>query len=171
MNVVMRRGGLVLMALVLVFVTGVGAAGAQTALDQAAQTLRGDPVYVDPAAEKAGDIDAGRLRELIRSGDTPVYVAVVPAAALQEADGDPGRLAVLLGEQVRQPGTYAVLAGDVLGAASTVLPARSGRAAGLGVVPGRRPGRAPGRARNLRRAGAGCRSGGRVVVRIGLGLG
>ena len=130
MNTVTRRGGIVLVALLLVLVAGVGGAGAQTAvdqaaLDQAASTLRSDPVYVDPAAERGSQVDAGRLRELIRSGDTPIFVAVLPAAAVDQAGGDPGRLAALVGERVGLAGTYAVLAGNSFRAASNVIPSRT----------------------------------------------
>ncbi len=125
MNTVKRRGGIVLVTLLLSLVAGVGGAGAQTALDQAASTLRSDPVYVDPDAERASQVDTGRLRELIRSGDTPIFVAVLPAAAVDEAGGDPGRLAALVGERVGLAGTYAVLAGNSFRAASNVIPSRT----------------------------------------------
>lgn len=125
MNMVMRRIGLVLVALLLVLVAGVGVAGAQSTVDQAANTLRSDPVYVDPAAERASQVDAGRLRDLIRGGDTPIFVAVLPAAAVDEAGGDAGRLAALVGQRVGLAGTYAVLAGNSFRAASNVIPTRT----------------------------------------------
>jgi hypothetical protein len=126
-NVVARRARPVLVAaaVVLALVSGAGAAVAQTVIDTAAESLRRDPVYVDPAAERASQVDAGRLRQRIRSGDTPIFVAVLPAAAVAEAGGDPGQLAARLGQRVGVAGTYAVLAGNSFRAASNVLPART----------------------------------------------
>ncbi len=128
----MRRRWPVRLALLLLLVL-VPAAGpavaqtavAQSAVDQAADALRRDPVYVDPAAEMAGRVDAERLREVIRSGDAAIFVAVLPAAAVDEAGGDPGQLAALLGRRSGLAGTYAVLAGDKFRAASNVIPSRT----------------------------------------------
>ena len=54
------------------------------AVAQVADALRSDPVYVDPEAELAGEIDADALRERIREeGAAPIYIAVVPGT------GDP----------------------------------------------------------------------------------
>ena len=84
-----------------------GAAAAQ--VSEAADALRSDPVYVDPEAERAGDVDAAALRSQI--GTKPVYVAVLPASAVE---GSPGRTLIALRQAVGQEGTYALVVGDEL---------------------------------------------------------
>jgi hypothetical protein len=81
------------------------AAAAQDALDEAAQALRDDTVYVDPAAQS--DVDAGELRNAISERGVDVRVAVLPESA-----GNPSRLAPELAERVGEPGDYAVVAGN-----------------------------------------------------------
>ncbi len=94
-----------------------------TSLDAAASALRNDvAVYVDSAAEQAATIDRDRLRALVRDAKSPIFVAVLPAAAAGETNGDPGALPTALGNMVRRDGTYAVLVGDRFYAASTLLP-------------------------------------------------
>ena len=60
-----------------------------TRLDEAAAALRSDPVYVDPNAERAlSRREADRLREAIRRQDAgPLYIAVLPGADVEIADG------------------------------------------------------------------------------------
>lgn len=55
-------------------------------VDRAASALASDPVYVDPAATKTiTPAQAARVRDEIRTrGDGPIYIAVLPAAALDE---------------------------------------------------------------------------------------
>src|SRR3954468_16216434 len=94
-------------------------AGAQvSALDAAASALRSNPVYVDSSAERARDVDADRLRARIRQGDSPIFVDVLPAAAVNEAGGDVNRLPAVLAARVGLGGTYAVVAGSSFRAAS-----------------------------------------------------
>ncbi|MDP8991508.1 MAG: hypothetical protein M3N31_00355, partial [Actinomycetota bacterium] len=109
-------------AVVGVALAGAGPARAGPVLDRAAEALRRDPVYVDPEAREMSAGDAQRLRDRIRRGDQPVFVAVLPDAAVAEAGGDPDRLAVSLGQATRLRGTYAVLAGGRFRAASNALP-------------------------------------------------
>ncbi len=68
------------------------AAALQGSLSQAAEALRGDTVYVDPAAEGTlSPAEADRLRERIRAaGAGPIRVAVLPERALDQAGGDAG---------------------------------------------------------------------------------
>ncbi len=54
----MRRLLILLAALLLVPASPAGAQQTTTALDAAATALRSDPVYVDRAAERAGDVNA-----------------------------------------------------------------------------------------------------------------
>ena len=96
--------------------------GAAT-LDDVAAALRSDPVYVDAAAERAlSESEAEEVRDAIRGAGTPVYVAVLPASAVDSAGGDAGELASQLASVLQRDGTIAVLAGDSLRAGSGELP-------------------------------------------------
>ena len=99
-------------------------------LDEVAAALRADPVYVDANAERSiGDGEIDELRSEIRGANTPVYVAVLPAAAADAAGGDPAEVARLVAQAVDRPGTFGVVVGDSFRAGSSELPA--GRAADL----------------------------------------
>ena len=92
-------------------------------LDDAAAALRQDPVYNDPDAERAlSEPQVEELRAAIRSGDAPVYVAVLTEQAIADAGGDPDAVPGRLGELTGLRGTYAVLAGGSFRAASNALP-------------------------------------------------
>jgi len=83
-----------------------------------AEALRGDPVVVDPDAERAlTDDEAEALRDDIRSAGTPMFVAVLPDSA-GAADDVLARLV----EETGLAGTYAVVVGDAFRASSTQLP-------------------------------------------------
>jgi hypothetical protein len=103
-----------------------GTAHAQDRLAAAAESLRQDPVYVDPEAERAiSERQADRLREAIAREDAgPLYIAFLPAAAANEAGGDPEAALRELAGAVDEPGTYAAVIGDAFRAGSTngVLP-------------------------------------------------
>jgi len=113
-----------LIVLVPIIVLGLaGPAAAQTTLDQVAQGLRRDPVYVDSGAERAITAAAADdLRARVRGAGTPIFVAVLPSSALAEAGGNPNQLAAQLAKQVGRSGTYAVIVGDSFRAGSDVLP-------------------------------------------------
>ena len=99
-------------------------------VDDVAAALRSDPVYVDAAAERAlSEFEAGEVRDAIRLAGTPIYVAVLPASAVDAAGGDAGELASQLASALGRDGTIVVLAGDSLRAGSSELPA--GRAGEL----------------------------------------
>ena len=103
-----------------------GTAGAQGRLDRAADALELDPVYVDPDAERAiSDGEAEDLREAIADSDAgPVYLAVLPAAAADEAGGDPETALRRIAFAIREPGTYGAVIGDEFRAgAEDTLPA------------------------------------------------
>jgi hypothetical protein len=125
----MRR--LCFLLIPVLLLVGAGPARAQTAvLDRAAQELRRNSVYVDPAAERPiSDSAAQALRDRIAGGRSPIFVAVLPASAVSEAGGDPSRLPSVLGQKVSLQGTYAVVAGNSFRAASNALPA--GRAGSI----------------------------------------
>jgi hypothetical protein len=112
----------VLSALLLI----TGSAHAQGRLDAATESLRQDPVYVDPEAERAiSDRQAESLRQAIAREDAgPLYVAILPAAAANEAGGDPEAALRELAVAVEEPGTYAVIVGDAFRAGATegILP-------------------------------------------------
>lgn len=99
-------------------------------LDAAATRLKSDPVYVDDRAERKIDAAAAeRLRRQIRSSESPIFVAILPASATEEAGGDAAQVPRDLGEKVKLAGTYATVSGNSFRAASSVLPA--GRAGAL----------------------------------------
>ena len=101
--------------------TGTAAAG--PIVDRAATALRSDPVYVDPAAEKTiTPAQAARVRtEIETNAHGPVYVAVLPNGALNEAGGDAVGVADELARELGNPGVYAVVAGGHFRALSTDL--------------------------------------------------
>jgi hypothetical protein len=68
-------------------------------------------VYVDPAAQEPVDAAAVR-REVERAAPGPMYVAVLPAAALQEAGGDPDGVLLALHARLGRRGTYALVVGN-----------------------------------------------------------
>jgi hypothetical protein len=113
-------------ALVSALLLLAGTAQAQDRLATAAESLRSDPVYVDPEAERAiSDVGAERLRRAIAREDAgPLYLAVLPAAAAGEAGGDPDAALLELARAVDEPGTYAAIVGDSFRAGATegVLP-------------------------------------------------
>jgi hypothetical protein len=130
----MKRAAAVLATLVALLVMvglAAGTASASVDLGEVAGALRGDPVYVDTDAERAlseGEIDD--LRSAIRSANTPIYIAVLPASAADLAGGDAAEVASQLADAVGRPGTYGVVVGgDRFRAGSTELPA--GEAADL----------------------------------------
>lgn len=91
-------------------------------IDRAVSRLGRDPVYVDAGARKAlPAASVTALRDRVRRADTPVYVAVLPAAALREAGGNADRLAQAIASAMRGGGTVAVSAGGRGGAASNTL--------------------------------------------------
>jgi hypothetical protein len=103
----------------------VSAAQAGQIIDRAVTALRSDPVYVDPDAELAiTPEDEQRLRQTIdTAGAGPVYIAILPAAAEQEAGGDPDGVLQALHDQLGRNGTYAAVIGRHFRAGSEgVLP-------------------------------------------------
>ena len=95
-------------------------AHAQGTLSEAAQALRDSSVYVHPDAERAlSDDEVERLRTLIAdTGAGPIYLAILPASARDEAGGDPSAALREIAEEVREPGTYAGIIGDSFRAGS-----------------------------------------------------
>jgi hypothetical protein len=108
-------------ALVFLVVTPVARAG--TIIDRAAAALENDPVYVDPSATKTiSASDERRVeREIETRGHGPIYVAVLPNAALREAGGDATGVIDELHRKLARRGVYAVVAGGHFRAESTDL--------------------------------------------------
>jgi hypothetical protein len=113
----MRRFSLVLalVGLTSALVAGPATAQATGVLDRAASSLRSDPVYVDAAAERAGDVDAAaqeNLRRRVRDSGSAIFLAVLPASAADESDGDATRVAQELASRTGLAGTYGVVVGN-----------------------------------------------------------
>jgi hypothetical protein len=99
-----------------------GPAMAGPYVNQAAGALQRDPVYVDRAARRAlPPASASALLGRIRKAGTPIFVAVLPAAALKETGNDPDRLAAAIAAALNRRGTVAVAAGSRTGAGSNTL--------------------------------------------------
>jgi hypothetical protein len=102
----MRLLGLVVAALLAL----TGTAYAQSGVDTAADALKNDPVYVDPSAEQADQVDADALRARIKSaGAEPMFIAVLPQSAQVNSAG---RTLIALREAVGRKGTYALVLGN-----------------------------------------------------------
>lgn len=94
----------------------------ETVVEEAGLTLRRDPVFVHADAERTlSPEEEAKLRERVRSAGRPVFVAVLPAAAEEEAGGL-DRLPAALGEATGLGGTYAVVTGNGFRAGSNALP-------------------------------------------------
>ena len=91
----------------------VPAAAAGPRIDDAVAGLEMDPVYVDPAAELAIRPDEeARLRQKIGTAlGGPIYIAILPSAAENEAGGDADGVLEAIHDGVDRPGTYAVVVG------------------------------------------------------------
>ena len=107
-------------------------AHAQGVLSEAAQALHDNPVYVHPGAERAlSGREQARLRDLIaESGAGPMYIAVLPASARDEAGGDPIAALREIARELREPGVYAAVIGDSFRAGSVGVDVPAGQLAG-----------------------------------------
>ena len=112
---------LALLALALVAPAALAQAVATRAIDLAVQALQTDPIYVHPDAEAQLDEGtAAAIRRRIEERNAgPMYIAVLPDDARNEAGGDASAVALRVGNGVRQPGIYVVVVGDTLRAAAT----------------------------------------------------
>ena len=130
----MTRCGRAGLAAALILLVGLpaGVASASVDIDEVADALRSNPVYVDEDAERAlSEGEADELRSAIRSAGTPIYIAVLPASAADLAGGDPGEVVGELFSAIDRRGTFGVIVGDSFRAGSSELPA--GEAAELAV--------------------------------------
>jgi hypothetical protein len=113
---------LLLLTVAALALPSVAAAG--PILDRTVQALSSNPVYVDPQAETTiTQAEAEELRGRIEASDAvPLYIAIVPRAARNEAGGDASEFLRLLAKQLDRRGTYAVVVGGQFRAGSSVLP-------------------------------------------------
>ncbi len=101
----------VALAALLVLLPGSALAGQY--VDAAASGLANDPVYVSPNMSGAPSAaDQQQLRDRIRDAGVPMYIAILPAAATNEAGANINQLNREIVQKVQQPGVYAVIAGD-----------------------------------------------------------
>jgi hypothetical protein len=93
-------------------------------VDAAASGLADNPVYV--SSDASGAPSAGeqqQLRDRIGEAGVPMYIAILPAAAKNEAGSNTMALAGEIAQKLHRPGVYAVIAGRSFGAGSIgVLP-------------------------------------------------
>jgi hypothetical protein len=125
-----RRALPVLVAALLGVAVAAAPAVAGPWVDRTTGSLRGDPLYVDPAARPTLTPAAAlQVRATMAATGTPVFVVVLPRQALAEAGGSAARLAAMVAGSLGRPGTYLVVAGGQQGAGSDTL--GQGEAAGL----------------------------------------
>ncbi|HEX2235147.1 MAG TPA: hypothetical protein VHK89_02625, partial [Actinomycetota bacterium] len=93
-----------------------------TIIDEAAEALRTDPVYVHPeVSADLSESDAEELRDRIEAADAgAIYIAVLPERARLEAGGATESVLQGLYDTLLRDGTYAVVVGTELRAGSTV---------------------------------------------------
>jgi hypothetical protein len=104
-------------------------------VDAAAAGLRRDQVYVDPGATAiVSEQAASQLRGSVDGAGTPIFIAVLPVAARQEAGGSTESLGRQIAGKVAQPGAYMVIAGDQWAAGDVGGTLPDGRAAALGTT-------------------------------------
>jgi hypothetical protein len=110
-------------AAVLLTVLSAPAAHAGTIVESAAKALEIDPVYVAPNAErKIGASDERRVeREIRTNGHGPIYIAILPSAALNEGGGSATGVIDELHRELGRRGVYAVVAGNQFRAEATDL--------------------------------------------------
>jgi hypothetical protein len=99
-------------------VLAAGPASAATAAEVGA-ALRDSPVYVASDAPIQADKDA--LLRKVKAAGTAIYIAVLPASALEETGGDPNALAGKIVAELGRTGTYMITAGTTYRTASRTL--------------------------------------------------
>src|SRR3954447_21845621 len=95
---------------VLLMIVAAGAPAARaSAVDDAAQSLRSDPVYVAPDAERRlAPAEERRVEgEIAERGRGRISIAVLPGSA-----GDATSAARAVAERLGRPGVYAAIAGN-----------------------------------------------------------
>src|SRR5215207_3444091 len=113
----------VLLSLLALLLLAAPAAAQTGTIDAAVQALRSDPVYVSPDADPTlSAAQADDLRAQLRDADAgPVYVAVLPKSARDEAGGTTDSVVQAVHDRLGRAGTYAVIAGSSFSAGSDKL--------------------------------------------------
>jgi hypothetical protein len=98
-------------------------------IDDAVQSLRSSPIYVDSRAEEhLSPADIERVKDRIAGAHAgPMYIAVLPASAAQAAGGDPTATLRLVARELVRRGVYVGVIGTSFRAGATPgqLPART----------------------------------------------
>lgn len=90
---------------------GAMTAQAQTTVDDVGTQLRATGVYVDPLASTLlNSAQQAELENQIANSSVPIYVAVLPSAALATANGNPEVLTQNIGNATGRPGVYVLVA-------------------------------------------------------------
>lgn len=115
---------LTLLVTAVLWVTSGAPAHAQPSVNEIATALRVDPVLNDPLAENAlTPGQATELRAQVATAGQPIYVAVLPASALNQTAGDPitpDELLSSIEASVGGGGTFALVVGDSFRAGSSL---------------------------------------------------
>jgi hypothetical protein len=84
-----------------------------TTFDDVGQALRADSLYQDPQAEvQLSTSEQQAVRQSIADAGTPMFFAVLPTAALNDAGGDPNSVLERMRNSTGRAGTYAVVIGS-----------------------------------------------------------
>jgi hypothetical protein len=114
----------------LALVVAVLAAGpAAASVADVAAELNKNPVYRQSDAEMRVSTD--RLLEQVNDAGTPIFIAILPAAARGETGNDPVRLATEVARAVGKEGTYMVISGNQFGTGNVGDTLPDGRAEAL----------------------------------------
>ena len=88
--------------------------------NEAVAGLQHKRVFIDPSVrDTLVASTAASLENQVNHASSPIYVAVLPGAALAEGGGRPDGLARAIQDGLHRPGTVLVLSGGQLGASST----------------------------------------------------
>ncbi len=84
-----------------------------TTFDDVGQALRADSLYQDPEAEvQLSSADQDAVRQAIGDAGTPMFVAILPTAALSSVGGDPNTVLERMRNSTGRAGTYAAVIGE-----------------------------------------------------------
>ena len=109
----MTRSAVSAIVAAIIAVFAFASPAAATTFDDVGASLRADPLYVDPKAEvQLSSSQQAEVRSAIANAGTPIYMAVLPRAALGAAGGDPNAVIDRLRNSTGRAGTYAVLIGS-----------------------------------------------------------
>ena len=97
------------LALTFLFVLSAAPAAQAQVMETAADRLREDSLYIHPSVESALDpAEVRRLEKLVRESSTPMYLAILPSAALEEGGGTDQGAIIKLAQEVGRRGIFAL---------------------------------------------------------------